>query len=114
MAEPEVLVQQQVDAYNRRDTEGFADCYDDDARVLWSDGSVLVHGRPAIAKHYGEIFAQSPDLHVRVASRIVVGDFVIDEEHVSGFVASGVTQQLHAAAVYHVRDGKIAQAQLFM
>jgi hypothetical protein len=39
---------------------------------------------------------------------------VIDEEHVSGFVASGVTQQLHAAAVYHVRDGKIAQAQLFM
>jgi len=51
-------------------------------------------------------------LHAEIATRITVGDFVIDEEHASGVVFEGMPPKLHAAAVYRVADGKIQQAQL--
>jgi uncharacterized protein (TIGR02246 family) len=110
----EAVVQQQVEAYNARDAGRFADCYADDARVLGPDGSVIVDGKAAIRQLYAKLFEQSPKLRVHIAARMVVGDFVIDEEQASGLVFEGMPPQLHAAAVYRVADGKIAQAQLFM
>ena len=114
MPDPEAIVQQQVEAYNARDAERFAACYADDARVLGPDGSVMVDGKAAIRQFYATLFGQSPQLQVQIVARMVVGDFVIDEEQASGLVFEGIPPQLHAAAVYRVADGKITQAQLLM
>jgi uncharacterized protein (TIGR02246 family) len=114
MPGPEAVVQQQVEAYNARNAERFADCYADGARVLGPDGSVMVDGKAAIRQFYAMLFEQSPELHVQIVARMVVGDFVIDEEQASGLVFEGLPPQMHAAAVYRVADEKIAQVQLFM
>lgn len=106
MPDAEVVVQAHVEAYKGRDAERFADCYADDARTLGPDGSVVAVGRAAVRQFYSKLFEQSPELHMRIAARIVVGDFVIDEEHASGLVFEGMPSQLHAAGVYRVVEGK--------
>jgi uncharacterized protein (TIGR02246 family) len=112
MTDAEAVVQEQVEAFNTRDAERFANCYADDASVLTADGSVMAAGKEAIRQLYGQLFRQSPDLHARIAARIAVGDYVIDEEQASGMVFEGMPAQLHAAAVYRVAEGKIQQAQI--
>jgi uncharacterized protein (TIGR02246 family) len=112
LTDAEAAVQEQVEAFNTRDAEGFASCYAEDARVLAADGTVMPAGKEAIRQLYGQLFRQSPELHARIDARIAVGEYVIDEEHASGVVFEGMPAQLHAAAVYHVTDGKIQQAQL--
>lgn len=112
MTDAETVVQEQIEAFNTRDAERFANCYADDARVLTADGAVMAAGKDAIRQLYGQLFGQSPELHARIATRIAIGDYVIDEEHASGIVFEGMPAQLHAAAVYHVADRKIQQAQL--
>jgi hypothetical protein len=37
----------------------------------------------------GQLFAASPDLNVDIPSRIEVRDYVVDEEHLSGFFGRG-------------------------
>jgi hypothetical protein len=74
------VIQAQVDAYNARDGEAFANCYDEDATVIGPDGTVMMTGRDANASVYGQFFAQSPDLHVEIRTRIGAGDWVVDEE----------------------------------
>jgi hypothetical protein len=39
--------------------------------------------------------------------RIVIGDYVIDEEQITGFNLAGVPPELHAAVAYKITDGKI-------
>jgi hypothetical protein len=90
VSEAEVVVQGQVNAFNARDAERFAECYADDARVLAPDGNVMAAGKAE------------------------VGEFVIDEEQASGMVFEGMPDQMHAAVVYHVAGGRIRQSQLFM
>ncbi len=114
MSEAKDVVQEQVDAFNARDVERFAACYADEAIIVGPDGAVMVQGRPAIQEYYGDPFQRSPELHAEIPTRIAVGDVVIDEERVSGVVAEGWPSSLHAAAAYHVTDGKIDRVQFFM
>jgi hypothetical protein len=58
------------------------------------------------------LFAQSPELRAEVLTRIESGDWVVDEESVSGLVTPGLPSDMHAAVVYRVRDGLIAQVQM--
>jgi len=114
MPETETIVKEQVEAFNARDAERFADCYADDAAILAPDRSVMAAGKAEITKLYSQLFEQSPTLSAQVVTRIAVGEFVIDEERVSGLVFQGMPPQLHAAVVYRVTEGKISQVQLLM
>ena len=114
MPEAETIVQEQVEAFNARDAERFADCYAGGAAILAPDRSVMATGKAEITKLYSQMFEQSPTLHAQVVTRIAVGEFVIDEERVAGLVFQGMPPQLHAAVVYRVTEGKISQAQLLM
>jgi uncharacterized protein (TIGR02246 family) len=109
---PEVI-DQQIAAYNRRDLEGFVACYAVDATIVQPDGSLLASGHDEIRASYGALFDQSPDLHVQITNRIEAGVFVIDEEHVTGFVLPGMPSEIHAAVVYHVASGVIQDAHLY-
>ncbi|HYB19265.1 MAG TPA: nuclear transport factor 2 family protein [Streptosporangiaceae bacterium] len=54
----------------------------------------------------------SPDLQVTVASRVAAGDFVVDEEHLTGFHFENMPTEMTALTVYRVVDGKIARLML--
>ena len=52
----------------------FTAFYRSDATLVGPDGNVIMEGREAINAMYAQLFAQSPDLHVDVTSRMTVGD----------------------------------------
>lgn len=107
-------IDRQLDAYNARDLERFLECYAEDVEVKDANGDVVMVGREAVAAMYGTLFQQSPALHCTVGNRIRVGRYVIDEEHVTGFVLEGFPEEVHAAVVYQVGDGLIRKVQLLM
>jgi hypothetical protein len=111
---PEQVVQGQVDAFNARDIERFLCFYDSDAVVEDGQNNTMARGHEALRALYGPLFAQSPDLHVDIPQRILVGAYVLDEEAIRGFIVPGFPPELHAAAVYRVEGTAIVQVRLLM
>jgi uncharacterized protein (TIGR02246 family) len=103
-------VSRQVSAYNRRDLDAFLECYSPDAVIENANGDVVMENRDAIRAAYADLFAGSPELHVEIATRIRIGEYVIDEEVVTGRQAS--PEAARVAAIYHVRDGAIDRVRL--
>lgn len=107
--EAERVVQAQVDAFNRRDVEGFMAAYAPGA-IHWEyPADTVFAGAARIRAHYTELFSD-PDvtnLHADVRSRIVKDRFVIDEEHITGLPAD---DPHISVIIYEVRDGLIHNA----
>ena len=55
---------------------------------------------------------QESNLHARLIRRIVMGQVVIDHEEVTRTFAEG-TGRIELVAIYEVRDGKFARAEMF-
>lgn len=106
------IVDAQIEAYRAKDVARFLSHYADDASVLMFDGTALFGTREAMREAYGKLFAESPDLHVAIAGRITAGEFVIDEEHLSGFHFGDMPTEMVSVAVYRVVNGKIAKLML--
>jgi hypothetical protein len=100
-------VQAQLDAYNARDLERFVACYTDDVTIEDGAGNLQMQGHAAMRERYGPMFAQYPDLHCRLASRIRIGDYVVDEERITGRKPT----EEHAVAIYRVESGLIAHVR---
>jgi hypothetical protein len=60
-------------------------------------------------EHFGPLFRDSSELNVTVRSRMVIGDFVIDEEVVEAVPVAGSPTEDHGVVVYRVTDGSIRQ-----
>jgi len=105
MNEIVIPAQKQLDAYNARDLDRFMECYAEGCIVEDGEGNVLMPDKGAMRKRYQELFEQSPQLHCELRSRIVLEDYVLDEEHVTGH--RGSTETRHVVAVYRIRDGLI-------
>jgi hypothetical protein len=102
ISEPEKVVQRQVEAYNRHDLEAFLETYSPEIRLYVFPAKELSSGLEAMRKTYGRLFASDPGLKVKIAGRIVQGDFVIDQEEVS---RRG--DPFTAVAIYRVENNKI-------
>lgn len=100
----EQVVQVQLEAYNRRDLEGFLATYSPEIRIYLHPDRLLMSGLDQMRKEYGEAFAANPNGRAAITSRMVQGNYVIDHEHVTG-QAGG--REIRAVAIYEVRDGKI-------
>ena len=74
------VVDAQIEAYRAKDVGRFLSHYADDASVVLFDGTPMFADKQAMREQYGKLFADSPDLHLTVASRMTAGDFVVDEE----------------------------------
>ena len=105
------VIAAQVDAYNARNLDRFLECYAPDAVIEDGTGQVLMRGRDAMRSVYGQLFAQSPELHCEILQRICVGPYVVDEEAITGFHLAGFPTEVHAAAVYRVEGGRIAHVR---
>lgn len=107
-------VQEQLAAFNERDLERFVAAYAPDVVIEDGTGQPMAQGRDGMRGLYGPLFAQSPALHADVGTRITVGAYVIDEEHITGFCFAGFPTEVHSAVVYRLSEGKIVQARLLM
>ena len=103
---PEILVQQQLNAYNNRNIEAFLAPYSDTVKIydLYS-GKLLMSGKDAMRKSYNAMFTITKELHCEIVNRIVEGNTVIDQESVS----TGDKNRLKAAAIYKIEGDKIAR-----
>lgn len=115
MTEPADVVDAQVDAYRKRDLELFLSCYSEAVVILGPDGELVMSGIDQLRAQYGRFFADNPELTIEVASRISIGDFVIDEELVrtSGpDAAANEPGGMRAVAVYRITGGRISQVTM--
>ncbi|MBL0273954.1 MAG: amidohydrolase family protein [Chitinophagaceae bacterium] len=99
---PEMLVQQQLNAYNAHDLEAFLAPYAEDVEIYMFPDKPEMKGKTEMRKAY-QFVTQTPGLYCRLVNRIVQGNMVIDEEEVWGFGDKPV----HAVAMYLVEKGKI-------
>jgi imidazolonepropionase-like amidohydrolase len=104
---PELLVQQQLAAYNARNTEAFLAPYSDSVELYDYPGKLMAKGKEQMRKEYSQMFAQVKQLHCELVNRMVQGNIVIDHESVSGFGP----KPLRAIAVYTIVKGKIQKVE---
>ncbi len=103
---PEMLVQQQVNAYNARNIDAFLEPYAEDVEIYTFPNALLSKGKESMRKTYEKLFKSAPDLHCEIKQRIVNLNSVIDKESVSG-MRSG--QKVEATAIYEFKNNKISK-----
>jgi hypothetical protein len=102
-----IPAQGQLDAYNSRDIDKFLSWYADSIQLIrMQSGEVFCSGKEQMREIYGNLFSEKENLHCRLVNRIVCGDFVFDEEKVTGLRGDTV----HAVAIYEIKDGLIQRA----
>lgn len=107
-AMPVDVVQRQLAAYNGRDVEAFVATYSPAIVIMrHPSGETLISGLDALRQMYRELFARSPQLHCEIVNRIVIGNCVIDHEHVTG---RGDAPPFNAVVIYEVQAGLIQRA----
>jgi putative hydrolase of HD superfamily len=105
---PLAVVQAQLDAFNARDIEALLRAYAPDAEQFALHGERLAKGHEELRPRYLARFAE-PDLHARLLSRTVMGNFVTDLELITRNFAEGVGT-LEMLCIYEVVDGRIRRA----
>src|SRR5689334_5444660 len=90
-------------AYNARDLEAFAACFDPDVEIHDLLGATVVRGIAEVRARYGALFAASPRLHSRILRRSVLGALVCDHELVTGRAGGDVEFLI----TYEVSGGRI-------
>lgn len=92
-----------IHAHNERDLDGFVACFAPDCVVEDARGNVVARGRAEIRARFEPVFAASADLHCEIVYRTRVGEYVVDEEHITGRPEG----EVRGVVVSHVRDGLI-------
>jgi hypothetical protein len=108
--DPEAVVQRQLDAYNARDLERFVREYTEDVVVYrMPDPNPVIVGRDALAAYYRENRFNLPGLHATLVKRMVIGNKVIDQEHIVGVGDAPID----AAVVFEVTGRGISTVWMF-
>ena len=97
MSDTTEVIDRQLEAYNRHDTEAFVGCYAVDAHLYGPDGEVIAAGHDALRAHYAPRFEDHPEVRATITNRIVVGSVVVDHELVTGVIQDG--QPIHINAI---------------
>jgi hypothetical protein len=101
-------VQQQLEAYNARDIEAFMAYWTEDCEYYEFPSRLLAQGAAQIRERHVIRF-QEPNLFGKLLHRSVVGNLVIDHEHVTRTFPEG-PGGIDVLAIYEVVEGKIAKA----
>lgn len=104
LTDAESMVQEQLEAYNKRDIDAFADTYADSIEIFEFPNKPMANGKSMLKKQYGPFFENTPDLQAKIKNRIVIGNKVIDQELVT---VNGM--EFNAIAIYEVESGKITK-----
>lgn len=102
------VVDRVLAALNERDLDAFVACYTPDATIGDGHDRIAATGHDELRTRYGAMFERFPDIHVQAGWRTTVGDFVVQEETVTGR-----KEHERHVAVYLIADGLIAKERLF-
>jgi hypothetical protein len=98
---PEMIVQKQIEAYNRRDLDAFAATYHAEIELYdFPKNELILSGQAALRERYSKRFA-NPDLHAEIPTKIVHGDKVIYHEKIRGITPGEITEMV---LVYQIKD----------
>jgi len=103
----ELIVQSQFDAYNAQNVEALCASYAPDCVVASYNGAVIGEGLDALRSRHEALFAQYPQNRAKLLSRIVLGDKIIDHEHVERAPGG---EQFEVVVIYTVKNGLIARS----
>jgi len=97
------VISRQLEAYNAHDLEGFCSWYSDDAELRnMGETEPFIHSKDMLRETYGKKFLNTA-LAVKIANRIVKGNYVIDHEKVEG-IAEKIVE---VVVIYEVVDDLI-------
>ena len=99
----------QLEAYNNQDIEKFIVNFSNNCVVEDGEGNILMTGRSKMYESYKKMFENSPELHCQLASRVVVGNYVLDEERVTG--RNGNPEEGHVVAIYRIENEEIVHVR---
>jgi putative hydrolase of HD superfamily len=108
LTSPLSVVQAQLDAFNARDIDALMRTYAPDAEQFALHGERLAKGHDELRPRYAARFTE-PDLHARLLSRTVMGNWVTDLELITRNFPEGVGT-LEMLCIYEVVDGRIQRA----
>ena len=100
------IIDRQIAAYNEQDIEKFAATYHDDLELFMFPNDCFCKGKEQLIEIYGKRFSERPDAKATIATRIIMGQYVIDDETVTGVPETGT---LRLVATYEVMDGLISK-----
>ncbi len=101
---PEIVVNKQLEAYNKRDIDAFVETYTDDVKLYRFPNNLISEGHEAIKKQYASLFKRASDLNAQIVNRMVLGNKIIDKERVT---ANG--KIFYAIAIYEIQNEKISK-----
>jgi len=101
---PEILAQQQLNAYNQRNIAAFLKPYAEDVKVYTFPNQLMYEGKDMMRQGYTNMFKNITNLHCELVNRIVEGNVVIDQESVQYG-----DQIIKAVAIYRIKDDKISE-----
>ena len=104
----EQVVQDQLDAYNRRDLEAWLATYAADAEQHLLHAGLLAAGTDAIRNRMRERFSD-PALQATLKSRTIMDNIVVDHEFVTRTAPDGL-MTIEMICIYDVRLGVIQKA----
>jgi imidazolonepropionase-like amidohydrolase len=102
---PEILAQQQLNAYNARNIDAFLAPYSDTVVICSFNGRVMMKGKEDMRKQYSSMFSKLPELHCQLINRMVQGNTVIDHERITG----AGDKPFEGIAVYTIEKDKIVR-----
>lgn len=105
---PEIVIQRQLDAYNKRDLDGWLSTYAADAQQFEYPCTLLASGHEQIRARSAPRF-QEPNLHACLINRTVMGAIVVDHEEVTRTFPEG-PGRIELVCIYEVRNGLIRNA----
>lgn len=100
--EPREIVQAAIDAYHDHDLNRCLGFYAPDVVVKDAEGSILMDGAEAVRSRYAKSMIDNPNIRYDIPNRIALGDWVIDEERVTGFSKPGSPDVVRAVLVYRI------------
>jgi len=103
--DPAAVIDQQLAAWRARDAEAFASHYAADAVMTDYPRVVTFSGREAIQARYAQAFAARGPAEVVIETRIVSGEYVVDDEAISSARGSA-----RGVVIYRVQNCLIARA----
>jgi hypothetical protein len=107
--EPREIVQEAIDAYHDHDLDRCLAYYAPDVVVKDAEGSILMDGAEAVRGRYAKSMADNPNIRYDIPNRIALGDWVIDEERVTGFSKPGSPEVMRAVLVYRISGERIRE-----
>ncbi|SFD66910.1 nuclear transport factor 2 family protein [Pseudoalteromonas denitrificans] len=103
------IVQRQLEAYNKKDSEAWLSTYAKDAIQYSTEGQILASGHEQMKLNINVRFRET-DLYAKLINRMVCDDVVIDHELITRNFPEG-KGSIEMLCIYHVVDGLITKGQ---